>query len=131
MTQLYSMIEDATLISISSPVYFSSLPAPLKALIDRCQVLWELFQRQPDAKRKKCGFFLSVAGSNYHNLFLPSVTIIRHLFNSIGVDYLEKDFLLCPDMETPESIAVFDRYLDSAGELGRVYGKRLLENSCV
>jgi len=131
MTQIYSQIENARLISISSPVYFSSLPAPLKALIDRCQLLWELYRREPDAGRKKTGIFISAAGSRYHNIFLPSVTIIRHFFNSTGIYYLENDFLLCPEMEMPEGIAAFERYLDSARELGRLYRQRLTANKFV
>ena len=41
MQEIYPMIQQADVISISTPLYFSSVPSQLKVLIDRCQVFWE------------------------------------------------------------------------------------------
>ena len=61
MPDIYSLIKEADIISVSSPLYFSSFPSPLKAMIDRCQLLWEEKKNNIPMKRKK-GFFFAQPG---------------------------------------------------------------------
>lgn len=96
MDMLYEAIREAGLVSISSPVYFSSLPSSLKAFIDRCQVFWEEKERGGVSLSGKRGLFMSAAGGDYRGMFTPSVTIVRHFFNSTGIVYDEGDFILLP-----------------------------------
>jgi len=58
MPGIYSLIKEADIISVSSPLYFSSFPAPLKAVIDRCQLLWEEKKNNIPMKKKR-GFFFA------------------------------------------------------------------------
>jgi len=58
MSDIYSLIKEADIISVSSPLYFSSFPAPLKTIIDRCQLLWEEKKNNIPMKRKR-GFFFA------------------------------------------------------------------------
>ena len=58
MSDIYGLIKEADIISVSSPLYFSSFPAPLKMIIDRCQLLWEEKKNNIPMKRKK-GFFFA------------------------------------------------------------------------
>ena len=58
MSDIYSLIKEADIISVSSPLYFSAFPAPLKTIIDRCQLLWEEKRNNIPMKRKR-GFFFA------------------------------------------------------------------------
>lgn len=94
MSGLYGAIGGCDLLSISSPLYFSSLPAPLKAFVDRCQVFWELSERAPEKIRKKRGLFIAVGGADYQGMFDPAVTVMRHFYNTVGCEFIEEDCLL-------------------------------------
>ncbi len=92
MTELYALLRSADALTVSSPVYFSALPGPLKNLIDRCQLFWEehrRIQRRPAAAR---AFFIATAGSSYPGIFTPSATIMRHFLNTLGCHFTEADF---------------------------------------
>jgi multimeric flavodoxin WrbA len=61
MSDIYSLIKEADIISVSSPLYFSSFPAPLKTVIDRCQLLWEMKKNNIPIKKKRGFFFVQPA----------------------------------------------------------------------
>ena len=87
MTVIYNLIRDADIVSISSPLYFSSFPAPLKSIIDRCQLLWEEKKRNVVSIKEKKGFFFCSAGSDYNEIFTSVLTVSRHFFNSINTSF--------------------------------------------
>jgi multimeric flavodoxin WrbA len=118
MTPLYEAIEEADLLSISMPLYFSSPPGPLKLFIDRCQVLWESTRRREGAAKRRWGSLICTGGARYRNMFLPTVTIIRHFFNSIGYDYRREDFLLVANMEGIHGATMPEKHLSGARKLG-------------
>lgn len=99
MSEIYSLIKEVQAITISSPVYFSSLPGPLKNIIDRCQLVWQEKRRNPAQGRTQAGYFIATAGSDYSNIFKPSVTVVRHFFNTLGCVHNEKDFFLLPGVD--------------------------------
>ncbi len=104
MRHVYDTLRRAVMVSISSPLYFSSLTGQLKCLIDRCQVFWELRRREPEAILPKTGFFIATGGGNYPGMFTPSITVVRHFFNSIGCAHNERDYLLQPDVESAADV---------------------------
>ncbi len=84
MQKFYPILENCKNIFISSPIYFSSLPSHLKAFIDRTQPLfWKKFSKNPE----RSGIVFLSAGSFYPGIFSPSITILRHFFNTIGIRY--------------------------------------------
>ncbi|MCP4134315.1 MAG: flavodoxin family protein [bacterium] len=112
MTELYDLIKEAGAVSVSSPVYFSGLPGPLKNLIDRCQVLWEAKRRDEalfnEEFGQKKGFFISSGGSEYKNMFKAPIIVLRHFFNTINTSFDEKDYIFIQNTDTlnkpPQSI---------------------------
>ena len=72
MERIYSLIKDADLIVLASPVFFYSVTAQLKILIDRCQMFWarkyKLGLKEPNAGSRQ-GFVLSCGGSGGKKLF--------------------------------------------------------------
>lgn len=96
MTEIYSLIREADFITISSPLYFSSFPSPLKGLMDRCQLIWEELRRTDSVKKRKQGFFISTGGADYNNMFAGVLMGIKHYFNSIGVTFSAENTVLLP-----------------------------------
>lgn len=124
MSGLYEAIGGCDLLSISSPLYFSSLSAPLKAFVDRCQVFWELSEREPEKIRKKQGLFIAVGGADYPRMFDPAVTVMRHFFKTIGCEFREEDCLLVRGVDGDETVLPGEA-LEKARALGMRYSAML------
>ncbi|OGS46555.1 MAG: hypothetical protein A2539_01615 [Elusimicrobia bacterium RIFOXYD2_FULL_34_15] len=90
-------IIEADVVVVSSPIYFTSIPANLKAIIDRCQVYWarknilKNFNLEP-----KKGLFISIAGRNPD--FNHAETIIRAFFSVFNIKLAGKYYL--PNTDT-------------------------------
>ena len=106
MTEIYNIIRETDIITISSPLYFSSFPAPLKALIDRCQLIWEERRRDNLTELKKRGFLICTGGSEYSSMFQGVLAVTRHLFNSIGVSFSEKNSILYSNTDSDHEISL-------------------------
>jgi multimeric flavodoxin WrbA len=74
---------------VSAPLYFSGLPGPFKNFVDRTNPLWaeRFLLKTPKSGRARMGKFISVAGQVNAN-FRNSISEMRALFNSIGVEYV-------------------------------------------
>jgi multimeric flavodoxin WrbA len=121
MQKIYGYIKTADLISISSPLYFSSIPGQLKNLIDRCEFFWN----NKIVHTTRHGFFISTAGNdNYKNMFLPSVTVIRHFFKTVETFYNEDDFILLSGTDSMENLP--DKILENAFNAGVIYLDKLM-----
>ncbi len=86
MDALYAAIEQAEVLVLATPLYNRSFPAPLKAVIDRCQVYWSrrfvLGQRPPIATHKQV-LLLTVGGAensdagDIKSSLLPLLTVLN------------------------------------------------------
>ena len=118
MKRIYPLIQQADVISISTPLYFSSIPSPLKALIDRCQVFWE---RNKSAgavlNPRKQGVLICTAGSDYSNMFSGVLLAISHLFNTLGVCFNSEDALLLPGLDSEPGKQISIEKIDTAVKL--------------
>ncbi|MBP7604036.1 MAG: flavodoxin family protein [Spirochaetes bacterium] len=126
MTPMYDALDEAHLLSISMPLYFSAPPGPLKLFIDRTQVLWERARRgERRPINTGTGVLICTGGARYRNMFHPSVTIIRHFFNSSGFEYNRRNFLLYADMEGLIGSTIPGKYLSRARNYGAACRERL------
>ncbi|HEY1406047.1 MAG TPA: flavodoxin family protein, partial [Spirochaetota bacterium] len=99
MNEIYDAVLSSSILSFSFPLYFSSIPGPLKTMIDRFQPFWEAARRE---EYPACGQTASVfitAGSRYKDMFLPSTTIIRHLMNSIHGTFSSERSIYCSNLD--------------------------------
>lgn len=73
---------------VASPLYFSGLPGPFKSFIDRTNPLWaeRFILKAQRSNRIRMGKFISTASQVNAN-FRNSISEIRALFNSIGIEY--------------------------------------------
>lgn len=83
MVDLIAAFEAADAFIVSSPVYFGSVSAQLKTVIDRCQALWMQRQRilleQDSILGRKPGLFLATSGHPNHKgtRFDSSLEVVR------------------------------------------------------
>jgi multimeric flavodoxin WrbA len=85
MDSIYSKLLEADGIIVASPMFFYSVPAQLKALIDRCQALWarrHILHSLPEKTRK--GAFIAVGATKGKRLFDGSILTIKYFFEALG-----------------------------------------------
>lgn len=90
MHAIYKKLAGADGVIIASPVYFGSITAQLKIMVDRFQAKWVKMRssKKPIAgKRNQQGVFLCVAGEGKIKFFRNARSIIRYLFATLGIKY--------------------------------------------
>ncbi len=103
--EIYALIRRADLIVMASPVFFYSVTAQLKALIDRCQTLWarKYKLRLADPKSPwRQGVLLSVGATHGKELFTGLELTAKYFFDAVDAEY--KGSLTYPGIEGPEDL---------------------------
>jgi multimeric flavodoxin WrbA len=88
--EIYSLLREADIIVIASPVFFYSVPSQLKALIDRTQAFWSRKYRLRLADPKehpRKGFLLSLGGSQGKQLFDGVVLVAKYFFDAADAEF--------------------------------------------
>ncbi|OPJ56837.1 flavodoxin family protein [Alkalithermobacter paradoxus] len=93
MKSLYKKFDMSSGTVVISPVYFDSIPAKLKSLIDRTQAFYasKYILKKPSIDRNKhrVGFFVSIGGAKkYTTQFLGSKIVIDFFYRSINTKLL-------------------------------------------
>jgi multimeric flavodoxin WrbA len=83
MTQLYPFLEEADLVLLVTPIYFSGPSSVLKQVIDRCQCMWV---RTRKGKENRYGALLTVSGQENAN-FQNTRSIVRSFLNTLSVGW--------------------------------------------
>ena len=96
MQGLFPKIVQAERLLLASPIFFYSVPALAKAMIDRCQSLWAKkyilkLPVSPIAERK--GVFISVAATRGKKLFDGVRLTVKYFFDAIDVAYSDELFV--------------------------------------
>lgn len=89
MDEILSKLSGADLVICATPVYFNSVPAPFKAVIDRMQQLFirRILQREPVFSEKKQGILLTTAGSDDPAATHAIHALFQQVFRCIGADF--------------------------------------------
>jgi len=118
MQSLYRKIEEADGIILASPIFFGSLSAQMKMMIDRFQCAWraKYILKIDTFKKKKIGGFISVEGSTRKDFFDNAKSIVKNLFATINVNYKEE--LFCSGVNEKGDILEYPEVLKKAFELG-------------
>jgi len=122
MSRVYPLLEKTHHVVVATPVYFYGVTAQLKALIDRCQVLWSrkyvLGNPAPptvDGKRRK-GHLLAVAGSRGRRVFEGVILTARIFFDALNVELGET--LLARGIDKKGAILEEEDLMKKSRELG-------------
>ncbi|MDP2921038.1 MAG: flavodoxin family protein [Candidatus Omnitrophota bacterium] len=118
MQAVYKKLKEADAIVLASPVFFGSLSAQSKMMIDRFQCAWraKYILKKGNGYKKIPGIFISVEGSKRKDFFQNAKSIVRNFFATINTSY--KYELFCPGIETKGDILASRGCLKKAFDIG-------------
>ncbi|MFH0796811.1 MAG: flavodoxin family protein [Candidatus Omnitrophota bacterium] len=119
LQSVYLKIAQSDAIVLASPIFFGSVSAQTKMMIDRYQCLWRakyLLKKEPGTKRK-AGIFISVEASHRQDFFANARSIVKNFFATINADYTKE--LLVGGVAEKGSILKHPEVLQRAFNLGR------------
>ncbi|MFC1967679.1 flavodoxin family protein [Chloroflexota bacterium] len=119
MDAIIPKLLDAEAVIVASPIFFYSVSAQLKALIDRCQALWarKYVLKQKPLKTGRKGAFIAVGATRGEKLFEGPTLTIKYLFQAIDVAYADE--LLIRSVDQKGEIKDHPDTLQSAFEMGQ------------
>jgi len=89
-TTIYPLLREADIIVMASPIYFYSVTAQLKALIDRSQALWArkyALKLKDPCHAVRRGFFLGVGATSGKKLFDGSLLTAKYFFDGVSARF--------------------------------------------
>ncbi len=118
MQPLYKKIREADALVLASPIFFGSLSAQTKMMIDRFQCLWraKYILKKDILEKRKEGYFISIEASARKDFFDNAKSIVKNFFVTIGASYKEEFF--CTGIDEKGSILKHLDFLKKAFELG-------------
>jgi len=116
---IFSKIKDADALIFASPIFFGSVSAQAKIMIDRFQCTWvgEYIFKNNYFKKAKNGAFIGVEASDRKDFFDNAKSIVKNLFAVIKVEY--KQEILVTGIAGKQDILRYPEMLKSTFELGR------------
>ncbi len=129
MKEVYTALESCDAIVLGSPVYFDTVSAQTKLMIDRCNSLMPYLERADGTsgferrieKRKK-GIFIAVAGTDQE--FNTIQTTIKGFFNWANIELIET-ILYAHDDNELGGVKNDKERMDQAFEVGVRIAKQL------
>lgn len=95
LTAIYDKFNYSDIIVVGSPMYFNSVTAITKAMIDRCQTYWsskyKLNKSSIDKNKRRKGMFVGVGGTKYENLekgFIGATVVMELFFKAVNTEYM-------------------------------------------
>lgn len=129
MKKIYSHLRQASGIILASPVFFGSLTAQTKSLIDRGQCCWasKYLLKAPffPAESKVPGVFLCVGGMNKYQFFQNAQQIVKVWFTIMNIQYISE--LFYPGVEQKGEILQHPLATRQASRLGKYLAQIILE----
>lgn len=94
MQRLFPLLINSNVVAVASPIFFNSISAQLKAMIDRCQCFWVARYRLKNLSNIGAqGVFLSTRGQKGMEVFQRATRIIKAFFNSLNITYVAEMFV--------------------------------------
>jgi len=91
MQTVYPLLEEADVIFLASPIFFYSVTAQVKALIDRAQADWAKNQLDRSSEEKMLkrgrGYLISAGATRGKNLFEGAQMVARYFFDALNMSY--------------------------------------------
>jgi len=92
MQTVYPLLEDADVIFLATPIFFYSVTAQVKALIDRAQANWakKRLDRSPEEKKMSKqgrGYLIAAGATRGKNLFEGAQMVARYFFDALNISY--------------------------------------------
>jgi multimeric flavodoxin WrbA len=117
MREVYALLDSAAAVVVSTPVFFATVPAVLKALYDRCQPYWaRRYELRLPAPEKRPGGLLVVRGGGDPYGHECAVRTTRSVFAVVGLEMDEP--VVVEGVDSPSEIGRHPEALDVARALG-------------
>ncbi|MGD2124803.1 MAG: flavodoxin family protein [Desulfobacteraceae bacterium] len=92
MQSVYPLLEEADVIFLASPIFFYSVSAQAKSLIDRAQAMWskKMLEKSPEERRIPSsgrGYLITVGATRGKNLFEGAQLTARYFFDALDMSY--------------------------------------------
>ena len=119
MRLIYKKVDSCDALIIASPIYFGSVSAQLKTMIDRFQPYWirkYILKRPVSKKSGRRGVFLCAAASDRKSFFRNAGSIVKNFFATLDVKYYGGVFCGC--VEKPQDVLVKKLKLKKSFDLG-------------
>lgn len=122
MQEVYPLLDWADGIVLAGPIFFYSLPAQAKAVIDRAQAHWaRRLLNKPKSEWSNYGsgrgYLIGVGATKGKNLFEPTELVAKYFYDALDMSY--EGGLFFRQMEAKADAAENDDALAQADELGR------------
>ena len=119
--KVYESILTTQAVMLASPIFFYSVSAHTKILMDRCQSLWvkkhwlkETTSEQGPSGRK--GLFISVGATTGKKLFDGTLLTVRYYFEAIDCELWKS--LLYRELDFEGDVLEHREYLEEAHQVG-------------
>jgi len=122
MCRLYDVLDQADVIIVSSPIYFSGMSAQTKIAVDRCQALWAKRQLLKVGRKEGIGAMILV-GAQPNAKFDNARSELRAFLTGIGLRPVAD--LTFGGMDRREAASNDPAALSKAFELGRKLVRQL------
>ena len=113
---------------LASPIFFYTVSAHTKILMDRCQSLWvkkywidKIPRGQRDPRRK--GLFISVGATRGKKLFNGTLLTVRYFFDVLDTELWKT--LLYRELDLEGDVSKHPEYLQEAYEAGKTFALTL------
>jgi hypothetical protein len=95
MDKIYNLATSSHGIIVAAPIYFNSLNAQTKALIDRFQCVWARKMRgeevtDPLTRQARRGLFMAAAGADDPRVFDGALRVVDLFFDVLDIKYYER-----------------------------------------
>ena len=124
MQLIYEKIKEADALILASPIFFGSLSAQMKMMIDRFQCVWRAkhILKKDLFSKERVGAFISVGAMDRRDFFENSKGIVKNLFATINTRYKEE--LFSSSISEKKDILKDTNSLKKAYDIGRKIAKK-------
>ena len=122
MQLIYKKLAEAEAVIVASPIFFGSLTAQVKAMIDRYQCRWAAKYILGKSTPRRCGLvkkgcLILVSASNRDKFFKNAESIVKNFFAVLDIEFATS--LYCPNIDGKAKILEHSDCLKKAFEIGR------------
>jgi len=127
---IHDQIEASSGIMLASPIFFYTVSAHTKALMDRCQSFWVKkywIDKVPfKVKRyRRKGLFIAVGATHGNKLFDGVLLTVNYFFDAIDTEPWGR--LLCRGLDFQGDVAKHPEYLEQARAQGIAFAEAVLK----
>ncbi len=122
MQRVYGLLKEADAVIAATPIFFYTVPAQLKAVIDRCQAPWNARKLSKPPEQWKNygsgrGFLIAVGATKGPRLFESVELVAKYFYDALDMSY--ERAVLCRGVDEKGAVAKRPEVLQQAYELGR------------